>query len=161
MLHIAVRKKDMDEVKNLLMNTAMPKYYLETERDSRGQTPLMYSVILGQLKIMRYLLKHEQNVDVIDKKGFTALTHAAYQKDNNHEFISSLVEADADMNLVILPNKGYDWMNWKAIDLAFSKLHTENVKTLAELGSDDIGQSCMIASYIEGKTSISSSSLSY
>ena len=156
LIHILVKNRDLDAVKSHLISGSNS---VEITNDA-GHTPLMFSVMLNCRDIMRFLLKYKQNVNTRDMKGFTALMYAANVKDNNHEFICPLVVAGADMNLVF-PKEGYEWMNWKAIDLAFFKLHTENVKTLTELGSEVIGDSCMIASYREGKTSISSLSILY
>ena len=156
-----VRNNDLDEVKRFMENTDIPLYtfFLHTGNDD-GQTPLILSVILGYMDITRYLLKYDQNVNLKDKTGFTALAYAAYQEDNNQELIYSLVKAGAHVNMVH-PIKDYEWIEWKAMDLAYSKLHTGNMKALLELGSDAIGDSCVIAVYKEGKTSISSSSLFY
>ncbi|TRY63379.1 hypothetical protein TCAL_03653 [Tigriopus californicus] len=52
------------------------KQYEIEEVDPRGRTPLMLSVTLGHLESTRVLLKHNANVNVINKGGWTVVQEA-------------------------------------------------------------------------------------
>lgn len=52
------------------------KHYEIEELDPRGRTPLMLSVTLGHLESTRVLLKHNANVNVINKGGWTVVQEA-------------------------------------------------------------------------------------
>ncbi len=63
--------------------------------DQLGKTLLIYSVIYGPSRIIRYLVKNKVDINAQDKKGNTALIYAA--KLRRKSVVDLLVNAKADV----------------------------------------------------------------
>lgn len=64
--------------------------------DNKGETPLMYSVVLGYLALTKILLDHGANVHVCSKLGATTLHYAVRSK--NPDIVALLVRKGVDVN---------------------------------------------------------------
>jgi ankyrin repeat protein len=66
-LHAAAGRGERSKV------TQLVNQYGVNQRDSMGRTPLMYSVVTGQIKCCRALLKHEADINAVDRLGWSSL----------------------------------------------------------------------------------------
>jgi ankyrin repeat protein len=85
-LHTACNNEDINIIKLLIQYNVDPNI----EDFEKHITPLMYSVILGNVEITKLLLQKKVNYNIQDYNGNTALHYAA--KENNCELVDVLVE---------------------------------------------------------------------
>lgn len=96
--------------------------------DEEGRTPLMLSTRKGmKIEIMHALLKANANVLVTDKKGRTALIHAA--RNDNAEAVLFLCRAKSEVDAT-------DKFNWTSALYGASNSNREIIKTLADYNAN-------------------------
>ena len=67
--------------------------------DEDGFTPLMYCLENDRLKMIKFLLEKELDVNKKNNIGNTALFYAVFQSKNKTELIEKLLKKGADMNI--------------------------------------------------------------
>ncbi|NES98771.1 MAG: ankyrin repeat domain-containing protein, partial [Desertifilum sp. SIO1I2] len=103
-------------------------------KDLNGQTPLIKSSEHGNLEFSQLLIKAEADLNIQDNRGWTALMAATYGRGfSGSEYCAiaqQLIKAGADTNI--------------------KDHHGQNALILAS----DVGDSCIVALLIEGKTDL-------
>ena len=69
----AVETGDIDKVERIIEAGGVDI----NEQDAGGVTLLMRACRKGQRRVVQYLCHKEANIDIQDKQGYSALTHAA------------------------------------------------------------------------------------
>src|SRR6187455_1438452 len=73
-IHDAAYHKDIKTVKEIVKKD--PKAV--NERDSLGRTPLHYAAWDINYEIVKYLIKHKADINVVDSEGYTAIHKCFY-----------------------------------------------------------------------------------
>jgi hypothetical protein len=97
--------------------------------NSNGLTPLHYCIKMGDVNMMKELLKKGGNIDLINKNGNTLLEYACLQKDPN--FIQQIINYGGDMKKHLFFREGENKFILKknGIDLAIiTKIIISNCK---------------------------------
>lgn len=92
-LALAVSQGDFSRIDELLLLGADPD-----QRDSWGQTPLLYAVNSGQYKLLQRILQTTANPDLIGPNGLSPLMTAV--KLGREDLVLLLLESGANANLV-------------------------------------------------------------
>ena len=97
-LAIALFRKHWDTAR-LLVDKGAQINVIDPFRDA---PIILYPVIVGNLEMTRYLINHGADVNLADRKGFTALIEAAYH--GHTEIGRLLIEHGADINASTVEN---------------------------------------------------------
>ncbi|XP_062507660.1 uncharacterized protein LOC134184072 isoform X2 [Corticium candelabrum] len=71
-LHMAAGRGERSKVSKLV------KQHGVNYQDSKGRTPLMYAVVTGQAKCCQLLIRHDADVNAVDRHGWSALLYAIH-----------------------------------------------------------------------------------
>ena len=107
-LNLAVSMDSVKCLELLLRNGADPDL-----RDSRGRSPLMYSVLTGH-GVLETLLNHGADPNLGDSEGRTPLTLAVIDTEADAGIIETLLEHGADPN--VRDNSGFTPLTWAVND---------------------------------------------
>ena len=92
----------------------------------KGRSALMYASELGHYEMVKLLLAHAANPNMVDNEQHTALMAAAYN--GYMHILTALIDASADINYI---NKH----NESALTLSIERNHTESVLYLLKRGA--------------------------
>jgi ankyrin repeat protein len=117
-----ITKGQIDRLKNI-------KVINLNQYNHNGLTPLHYSIKMGDINILKLLLKKGGCIDIINKNGNTLLEYACLEKDPN--FIQQMINHGANMKKHLYFREGIHkyYLKKNGIDLAIIiKIILNNVK---------------------------------
>merc|ERR1712142_1070384 len=128
----AVRKDDVGEIKNILEeNKDKLGTFINIRDKNSGQTPLMMSVLMGKVQIVKLLLAEDAvDVTVPEKDGYTPFHGAGFQ--GRAEIAKLLLKDDRKINPNQIHNDGFYPMHRACWGL--EKRHTDTVAAFIESG---------------------------
>ena len=128
----AVRKNDVTKMKDILeINRDTLEDFINIRDKSSGQTPLMMSVLMGRVDLVRLLLaENVVDVTVGEKDGYTPFHGAGFQ--GRAEITKLLLKDDRKINPNQIHNDGFYPMHRACWGL--EKRHTDTVAAFIESG---------------------------